>query len=203
VRPIQSFIGLILAALLLAGAAGDPSSGPDLNRSADDWTTVKVQTALYRDLRFMGRRLTVDTAQGVVTLRGKVDSDADKLAAAAIALSIDGVKDVRSDLTVVPPDQRAQVEATDEKISRLLKDQLRQDPQLQGERIDARVDVGVVTLTGEVNSSAAGVRASELASGVPGVRSVKNELVNLSQPGLNLKEISVRGRRPARPSSGG
>jgi osmotically-inducible protein OsmY len=112
-------------------------------------------------------------------------------------------KDVRSDLTVVPPDQRAQVEATDEKISRLLKDQLRQNPQLQGERIDARVDVGVVTLTGEVNSSAAGVRASELASGVPGVRSVKNELVNLSQPGLNLKEVSEPGRRPARPSSGG
>ena len=148
----------------------------------------------------MGRRLTVDTAQGVVTLRGKVDSDADKLAATAIALSIDGVKDVRSDLTVVPPDQRAQVEATDEKISRLLKDQLRQDPQLQGERIDARVDVGVVTLTGEVNS-AASVRVSELANGVPGVRSVKNELVNLSQPGL--KGISEPGRRPARPSSGG
>src|SRR6266436_6037570 len=52
-RPIQNFIGLILAALLLAGAAGDPSSRPDLNRSADDrsaddWLTVKVQTALYR-----------------------------------------------------------------------------------------------------------------------------------------------------------
>src|SRR5713101_3300646 len=128
-----------------------------------DWLTVRVQTALYRDLRFMGRRLTVDTAQGVVTLRGKVDSDADKLAATAIALSIDGVKDVRSDRTVVPPEQRAQVEATDEKISRLLKDQLRQDPQLQGERIDARVDVGVVTLTGEVNSSAAGVRRERRA----------------------------------------
>ena len=200
-RPIQNFMGLILAALLLAGAAGDPPSGPDLNRSADDWTTVKVQTALYQDLRFMGRRLTVGTAQGVVTLRGKVDSDADKLAAAAIALSIDGVKDVRSDLTVVPPEQRAQIEATDEKISRLLEDQLKQDPQLQGERIDARVDVGVVTLSGEVNSSATGVRASKLASGVPGVRSVKNELVNLSQPGL--KESPERGRRPARPSSGG
>jgi len=200
-RPIQNFIGLILAGLLLAGAAGDPPSGPDLNRRADDWTTVKVQTALYQDLRFMGRRLTVDTAQGVVTLRGKVDSDADKLAAAAIALSIDGVKDVRSDLTVVPPEQRAQIEATDEKISRLLQDQLRQDPQLQGEQIDARVDVGVVTLTGEVNSAAAGIRASEIASGVPGVRSVKNELVNLSLP--RLKGISERGRRPARPSSGG
>lgn len=200
-RPIQNFIGLVLAALLLAGAAGDPPSGPDLNRSADDWTTVKVQTALYQDLRFMGHRLTVDTAQGVVTLRGKVDSDADKLAAAAIALSIDGCKDVRSELTVVPPEQRAQVEATDDKISRLLQDQLRQDPQLQGERIVARVDVGVVTLTGEVNSGAAGIRASEIASGVPGVRSVKNELVNLSQPGL--KDISERGRRPVRPSSGG
>jgi hyperosmotically inducible protein len=200
-RQTRNIMTVIVAALILAGAAGDPPSRADLDTGADDWLTVKVQTALYRDLRFMGRRLSVDTAQGVVTLRGKVDSAEDKLAAAEIARSIDGVKAVRSDLTVVPAAQRAQVEATDGQIGKLIKDQLKQDPQLQSERIDARVDVGVVTLTGEVNTSAAGARASELARGVPGVLAVKNELVNLSQPGL--KASSEPSRRRARSSSAG
>jgi hyperosmotically inducible protein len=131
----------------------------------------------------------------------KVDSAEDKLAAAEIARSIDGVRDVRSDLIVVPAAQRAQVEATDGQIGKLIKNQLRQDPQLQSERIGARVDVGVVTLTGEVNTSAAGARASELVRGVPGVRAVKNELVHLSQPGL--KETSEPSRRRSSSSSGG
>ena len=127
-RQIQNLIILILAALTLAGAAGDPSSPPDLNTGGDDWVTVKAQTALYRDLRYVGHRLSVETAQGVVTLRGKVDSEEDKAAAVEIVRSIDGVRDIRSDLTVVPPAQRTQVEATDEQIGRLIKDQLKRDP---------------------------------------------------------------------------
>jgi hyperosmotically inducible periplasmic protein len=197
---IKYFIGLLLAGLMVVGAAGDPVPGADQNTRIDDWVTVKVQTALYQDLRFMGRRLTVDTVQGVVTLRGKVDSDADAKAAGEIARSIEGVKDVRSDLTVVPAAERAQVEAKDGTISRLIKDQLKRDPQLQNERIDTRVDMGVVTLTGEVTSSAASERASNLARGVPGVLSVKNELVNLNQP--ELKEHQPH-RRHATPRTGG
>jgi hyperosmotically inducible protein len=192
---------MILAALMVAGAAGDPGPRPDRDTASDDWMTVKVQTALYRDLRFMGRRLSVDTVQGVVTLRGKVDSDADMKAAAEIARSVEGVKDVRSDLTVVPAAERAQVEAKDGRIGRLIKDQLSQDPQLQSERIDARVDVGVVTLMGQVSSSAASARASDLARGVPGVLSIKNELVDLAQP--ELKGPSEPGRRSGTPTSGG
>ena len=99
---IRYLVGLILAALMVVGAAGDPGPGSNGETRTDDWVTVKIQTALYRDLRFMGRRLSVDTVQGVVTLRGKVDSDADARAAAEIARSVEGVKDVRSDLTVVP-----------------------------------------------------------------------------------------------------
>jgi hyperosmotically inducible periplasmic protein len=200
-RQIQNLIILILAALTLAGAAGVPSSPPDLNTGGDDWVTVKARTALYRDLRYMGHRLSVETAQGVVTLRGKVDSEEDKAAAVEIVRSIDGVRDIRSDLTVVPPAQRTQVEATDEQIGRLIKDQLKRDPQLRSERIDAWVDVGVVTLTGEVNSSAASNRASEIARGVPGVRDVKNELVDLAQP--RLKDTSRPSRRRSGTSSGG
>lgn len=192
-RHIPSLMGLVLAALVAAGAMGNPSYRPDLDSKSDDWLTVKVQTAFYRDQRFLGRRLAVETAGGVVTLRGKVDSDQDRTAAAEIARSFDGVKEVRNELTVVPPALRAQVEAMDGQIDRLLKDRLKRDARLQDERIDTRVDAGVVTLTGEVNSSAAGSRASELARGVPGVREVRNELITVAPPGFN--EGSARGPR--------
>ena len=187
-RHIRPLMGLILAAVMLTGAMGDPSYRPyrpDLDPKSDDWLTVKVQTAFYRDQRFVGRRLAVETAGGVVTSRGKVDSDQDRAAAGEIAQSFDGVREVRNELTVVPPALRAQVEAKDGEIDRLLKDRLKRDPRRHDERIDTRVDAGVVTLTGEVNSSTAGARSSELARGVPGVREVRNELVKVARPGLN------------------
>jgi hyperosmotically inducible periplasmic protein len=187
-------MGLILAALMLTGAMGGPSYRPDLDPKSDDWLTVKVQTAFYRDQRFLGRRLAVETMGGVVTLRGKVDSDQDRAAAVEIARSFDGVREVRNELTVVPAALRAQVEAKDGEIDRLLKDRLKRDPRLNDERIDTRVDAGVVTLTGEVNSSAAGAQAFELARGVPGVREVRNELVKVARPGLNQGSAPGRQR---------
>lgn len=42
--------------------------------------------------------------------------------------------------------------------------------------MDVRTDAGVVTLTGQVPTISASAKASEMARGVPGVRSVKNEL---------------------------
>jgi osmotically-inducible protein OsmY len=43
-------------------------------------------------------------------------------------------------------------------------------------KIDAKVDAGVVILTGEVKSIDTSARASEIARSVPGVRYVKNDL---------------------------
>jgi osmotically-inducible protein OsmY len=42
--------------------------------------------------------------------------------------------------------------------------------------VDVRTDAGVVSLTGQVPTVGASAKASEMARGVPGVRSVKNEL---------------------------
>jgi hyperosmotically inducible protein len=47
---------------------------------------------------------------------------------------------------------------------------------MQVKTVDVRTDSGVVTLTGEVPSIVAAAKASEMARGVPGVKSVKNEL---------------------------
>jgi osmotically-inducible protein OsmY len=186
--------GLSLAALLLAAAPAAAQTLADTSRG-DEWATVKIQTALYRDLRLRGRHLTVNTVESVVTLRGKVDSDEAKAAAAEMARSVDGVKSVRNKLQVVPAAERAEVDARDAEILRVLKEKLKQDPELKDELIEARVDASAVTLLGEVGNKDSSARASELAQAVPGVRSVMNELVYVPQLLMGPARHSGRRRR--------
>jgi hyperosmotically inducible protein len=183
----MSGMALVAAIVLLTLGVTRGSAQATVANSnvADSKLTVKIDTALWSDLRFWGKQISVETERGVVTLRGKVDSEETKKVAAEIVRRIEGVKQVRNELEVVPPERRAEVDARDQAIARALEEQLKQDPQLQNAVIDARVDAGVVTLRGQVPGPAASSRAVELARGVPGVRSVKNELSSalLSKPG--------------------
>jgi len=91
---------------------------------------------------------------------------------------LEGVKEIRNQLQIVPPERRAEVDARDQAIARALDVKLKEDPQLQDAVIDTRVDAGLVTLSGQVRNAAARSRAVELARAVPGVRSVRNELTS-------------------------
>ena len=46
----------------------------------------------------------------------------------------------------------------------------------QLKKVGIRTDAGMITLTGEVTTIGASAKASEMARGVPGVKSVNNEL---------------------------
>jgi osmotically-inducible protein OsmY len=152
------------------------SAGRDARTATgDSWLTSKTKIALFADERVKGTQISVETLNGVVTLRGKVDSDEAKAAAASIAGAIEGVTGVRNDLQVVSPDSRKSVESSDDEITRGVENRLAKDGRLKS--VDVRTDAGVVTLTGEVSTIGAGAHASEIAREVSGVRSVKNELV--------------------------
>jgi hyperosmotically inducible periplasmic protein len=151
------------------GAAQDAKTG-----ISDSWLTAKTKIALFGDDRIKGGQVSVETVNGVVSLRGKVDSDNAKAAAASVAQAVDGVKSVRNDLQVVPTVDRKVIEVSDKDITRQVEGRLAKDGQLK--KIDVRTDGGAVILTGAVSSIGASARASELARGVPGVRMVKNEL---------------------------
>jgi len=141
---------------------------------SDSWITSKTKIALYSDERVKGTQISVDTKDGVVHLRGKVDSDAAKTAAADVAKGIDGAKSVKNDLQVVAPSSRKAVDANDKDIAKSVETKLKKDTSLK--KVDVRTDGGVVTLTGEVPNISASARASEMARSVAGVKSVKNEL---------------------------
>ena len=141
---------------------------------SDSWITSKTKIALFADERVKGREVSVDTQKGVVHLRGKVDSDEAKSAAADVAKNVEGVQSVKNDLQVVAPTARKAVDANDKEIAKAVGARLTQDMQLK--KVDVRADGGIVTLTGEVPSITASAKASEMARNVPGVKSVKNEL---------------------------
>jgi hyperosmotically inducible protein len=177
--------GFTIAALVVGGPAFAQSTMTDKAKSvtqeaktgmSDSWMTSKTKIALFSDDRVKGRQVHVDTKDGVVYLRGKVDSSEAKAAATDVAKGIDGVKNVKNELQVVAPGARAAVDADDKQIYKNVEQRFKQDPQLKNAKIDAKVDGGVVVLTGEVKSIDTSARASEIARSIPGVRSVKNDL---------------------------
>src|SRR4029077_12318787 len=168
---------LIVAAPLAAGAADEKAQTTTQAAKtmvSDSWITSKTKISLFADERVKGTQVSVDTAKGVVHLRGKVDSAEAKSAAGSIAQGVEGVKSVKNDLQVVAPAARKTVDANDKDIAKAVETRFGKDSQLK--KVDVRTDAGVVTLTGQVATIDASAKASEMARGVPGVKSVKNQL---------------------------
>jgi hyperosmotically inducible periplasmic protein len=182
---------VFLAAPLSAGAQSKMDKAQDKAKettqdvkgvASDSWITSKTKIALFADDRVKGREVTVETKQGEVHLRGKVDTQEAKAAAGEIAKGVEGVKNVKNDLQVVSTTSRKAVNASDKDITKAVEARFAKDPQLK--KIDVRTDAGVVTLSGEVPTISASAKASEMAFRVDGVKSVKND-VRLAQARAN------------------
>jgi hyperosmotically inducible protein len=176
-------MGLALAAAPTWVSAADEKKATDEKKSttdsvktnvSDSWITSKAKIALFADSRVPGTAVNVETQKGTLYLRGKVDSDAAKAAAEEVAKGIEGVQSVKNELQVVAPTEKKMVEAKDEDLTKQVKTRLHSDARLK--KVDVRVDNGVVTLQGKVANINDSARASQLARGVPGVRSVKNDM---------------------------
>jgi hyperosmotically inducible periplasmic protein len=152
------------------------AAGKATGATKDSWITAKAKIALFADDRVAGRNVRIDTQNGVLSLRGKVGSADEKRVVEEAVRNIDGVTSVKNELQVVPESERKAVNAEDKDLKNAVEKRMKQETRLKGSDIDVRVDRGVGTLTGEVKDVGARARASEVASAVPGVRSVKNEL---------------------------
>jgi hypothetical protein len=86
---------LIAVLALLIGAACNKSAAT----RSDAQVASDVQSKIFSDPNVQSRQISVQSANGVVTLSGNVNSDAERTAAAADAGGIDGVKTVVNNLT--------------------------------------------------------------------------------------------------------
>ena len=173
---------LAVGGVLLIGSAHALDKADVTTPMNDTWLTAKTKIALAADSRVKGRQIEVETTEGQVVLRGKVDSDEAKRAAEGITAGLDGVKTVKNDLQVIAPSTREAEEEKDEAITARVKEHIAKDStQMKDSRLkDADINVhtnaGVVSLTGEVPDIATSAQASWTTRQVPGVKSVKNDL---------------------------
>ena len=167
---------LVIGGALITGSANALGKADEKTPINDTWMTAKTKIALFADARIKGSEINVETSQGLVMIRGKVDSDAAKQAAEGIAKGIDGVKTVKNELQVVAPAKREAIDDKDASITTRVNEQIAKDSYLKTAGIRTQTNAGVVSLSGEVSSLMSSAQASWTAWQVPGVKSVKNDL---------------------------
>jgi hyperosmotically inducible periplasmic protein len=167
---------LVIGGALITGSANALGKADEKTPTNDSFLTAKTKIALFADARVKGSEINVETTQGAVMLRGKVDSDAAKQAAEGIAKGIDGVKSVKNDLQVIAPSKREAIDDKDDAITTRVNEQIAKHSDLKKAGIHVQTNAGVVSLSGEVQDLMTSAQASSSAWQVPGVKAVKNDL---------------------------
>ena len=140
---------------------------------------VGVQTALSRELTMPGVRSTVRS--GVATLSGTVASEAEKPACREIARRVEGVSRVRNDLVVggaanAGAQSAGQAHALGTSLDATVTNRIQSDARLAARDIAVKTRNDVVTLTGEVASTAEKEAAGRLAADAAAGAEVRNRL---------------------------
>ena len=159
----------LLAVVSLVGCSGASRKSADVSgsiRKSLDQAGLKTVS------------VTQDRDKGVVTLSGQVASENAKLDAESMARSLAGGQVVADQIAVIPvggeKDAKAVNADLDEGIEQNLDAALIQN-QMHA-NVKYEVKSGVVTLSGEVNSEDKRTRAGQVATAVPNVQQVVNDL---------------------------
>jgi hyperosmotically inducible protein len=159
----------LLAVGILAGCSGTATKSPDVS----DSIRKSLDQAGFKDVS-----VSQDRDKGIVTLGGQVASENDKSQAESLAKSIAGAQVVADQIAVIPVGAEKEAKTVnsdlDEGIEKNLDAALIQN-KLHKE-VKYEVKSGVVTLTGEVNSQSKRDHAERVATNVPNVKQVVNDL---------------------------
>lgn len=169
-----------LASIFLAmsvtsiAAADDPAKDAAL--------TERVKTALASDSASTASDIEVATRDGVVQLSGFVDSEDQRTAALMRARSVQGVQEVRNDLSLRDDTRSADRPVADTVIAARVKDSLKGAELSSDSDVNVEVSKGVVQLSGFVSTPQEKARAGDVASSVEGVRDVENQIALTDEP---------------------
>ena len=154
---------------VLAGCSGTAAKSPDVS----DNIRKSLDQSGFKDVS-----VSQDRDKGVVTLGGQVASENDKSQAESLAKSLAGTQVVADQIAVIPVGVEKEAKAVnsdlDGGIEKNLDAALIQNK--MHDNVKYEVKSGVVTLTGEVNSQYKRELAEKVASGVPNVQQVVNDL---------------------------
>jgi osmotically-inducible protein OsmY len=158
----------LLATGALTGCSGTAAS-PDVSDS--------IRTSLDR-VALKDVTVSQDRDKGIVTLGGHVVSDGDKAQAEGIAKSLAGAQVVADQIAVIPPGLEQEAKAVNSDLDEGIEKNLDAALIMSNLHKNVKYEVksAVVTLTGEVNSENKRERAEKVATEVPNVQQVVNNL---------------------------
>lgn len=141
---------------------------------SDAWLLTKVKTTLLFH-RNVSAKTEVDVKDGIVTLRGDAKNQAEKDLTTEYVMDIEGVKDVKNELTVAKADKETLGEKIDDSsITAQVKMSLLYHRSTSGLKTKVETKDGVVTLSGKAKNSAEKDLATKFAKDVNGVKAVEN-----------------------------
>jgi len=163
----------LILALAVAGAMAGCSSETTKTADVTDSVRASLDRAGYKDVS-----VKQDREKGVVTLSGHVAQETDKVQAEALAKSIAGAQVVANEIAVLPPGVESEAKTINSDLDKGIEKNLH--AALVQARLDDNVKISVknrvVTLSGSVDSQAKRTQAQNVASTVPNVQQVVNEL---------------------------
>ncbi len=159
----------LLAVGILAGCSATAAKSPDVS----DNIRKSLDQAGFKDVS-----VSQDRDKGIVTLGGQVATENDKSQAESLARSLASTQVVADQIAVIPVGVEKEAKAVnsdlDDGIEKNLDAALIQNKMHDNVKYD--VKSGVVTLTGEVNSQNKRELAEKVATSVPNVKQVVNDL---------------------------
>jgi osmotically-inducible protein OsmY len=148
--------------------------------NADTWIGRKVKLALLFHRNVSAGKTTVEVKDGIVTLKGEASSMAQKELTAEYANDIEGVKEVRNEMTVAatqePAERTAGEKMDDASVTAQVKMALLTHRSTSSIKTKVETRDGKVTLTGIAKNAAEKSLVTKLVSDIQGVTSVKNKM---------------------------
>jgi osmotically-inducible protein OsmY len=158
--------------------------------NSDGWIGTKVKTALLFHHNVNAFKTEVDVKEGVVTLKGEAASQAQKDLAGEYAKDVDGVKDVKNEMTLAQvPNSGGQTlgeKIDDASITAQVKMALLAHHSTSAVNTKVGTSEGVVTISGIAKNAAEKALVSKLANDVNGATSVVNNMT-IAVPDLTKK----------------
>jgi osmotically-inducible protein OsmY len=147
--------------------------------NSDAWIMMKVKTTLLFHRSVNGIKTEVkDVKNGIVTLTGEATSQAQKDLTTEYAKDVEGVKEVKNEMTVavVKTTKKVVQNIDDASITAQVKTMLLYHRSTSALNTSVTTKKGVVTLSGKAGSAAEQDLATKLAGDVNGVKVVKNRM---------------------------
>jgi len=182
---------LTTLALIAAFVASSSAQQTTAEALADTAISARIETLFAVNESLSPFNINTTTVDGVVTLTGSVGDEVAKDLATDLATTVDGVKEVKNELTIVDdpipprPQKTWRERIEDASLAAAIRSNLLYNKEMKGLKIGVDCDGGHATIYGVVGNEFARDRIAQIVMDTRGVEKVTNNLTVHPSPSTN------------------